>query len=180
MSGNALIYTTGVTNGDTVSEGLWPYVIDGYSKSDIELDTTNTWTELSTVEDGTTITVKYTAALDDTEFTTSTESVKVRAAYGKTDDGLVVDSKHDDRTSTLTLNIGVTTTGTSTTSVGTEGCNSENGLVAASGTLDNVYVEFEIDCDTDTVNVVLEYSGYSDDWFGIVFAENMIGNALIC
>jgi len=205
MYGESLLYTTG-KSGDAVPEGLYPYTLSSKSStlSGIVRDSTTNWTELSTVESGATITVQYRQHLDATDFTTSTESVTIRTAYG---DSLAL-AKHDDRSSTLTLDLAATTSAPTespsaptispaptadpttaspthspseplTTSEGT-GCDSADGIVPAAGALgDDFAVEFEIDCDSDTVAVTIEYTAYSDNWFGIVFSTNMIGNALI-
>lgn len=249
MVGEALIYTTG-KSGDTVAEGLWPYSITSYGAAYVTRDTSQSWTELYTVESGSTIVVSYQQDLANTEWDTSTESVSIGFAEGKSSDSLTISSKHEWDSSdngALTLDITATTTNSPTpeptdiptespttdaptaptispdptpnptpatpsptpqptapsvsptedptpspvtttstpTSAGTTeedgvGCSSENGLVTATSSVDDIYIEFEIDCDTDTVNVMIEYSAYNDNWFGIVFADNMIGNALIC
>merc|ERR1719242_587996 len=75
---------------------------------------------------------------------------------------------------------GDTTTATpTTTDSGLSGCDSSGGLVPVNGTVEDFSIEFEIDCDTDTVRVRVEYSDYDDNWFGLVFADNMIGDALV-
>ena len=114
MSGNALIYTTGKSS-DTVTEGLWPFTISGYTLSSVSRDTSNYWEELSTVEDGTTITVSYRQNLSATEWDTSTESIKVRGAEGASGNGLTISSKHEAKTGTLTLDLSATTTTTAPT-----------------------------------------------------------------
>ena len=73
--------TTGKTS-DTVSEGLWPYSLLSKSTSNVIREEHYTWTENSVVETGDTITVDYSQTLDKTEFTRSTESVTIRAAWG--------------------------------------------------------------------------------------------------
>ena len=52
-------------------------------------------------------------------------------------------------------------------------------LVAATGRFDNLLVDFYLNCEDETVTVTLHYDEYADNWFGVVFSENMLGDALI-
>merc|ERR1719361_1850933 len=50
---------------------------------------------------------------------------------------------------------------------------------SATSTVDDFTVTIDIDCAAETVNVVIEYAAYSDNWFGVVFSTSMIGDALV-
>eukprot|EP01083_Nonionella_stella_P130747 396897_1 len=45
--------------------------------------------------------------------------------------------------------------------------------------VDDFIVVFEINCITETLLVNITYSTYDDKWFGLVFAQNMLGDALV-
>lgn len=52
-------------------------------------------------------------------------------------------------------------------------------MISAHGTLDDFTVGIDIDCQTEQVTVSIEKCNYMNNWFGIVFSDEMIGQALI-
>merc|ERR1719410_395338 len=50
---------------------------------------------------------------------------------------------------------------------------------SATGISGDFQVTVDIDCDAETVNVVIHYTAWSDNWFGVVFSSGMIGDALV-
>ena len=73
--------TTGKTN-DQVEEGLWPYTLAAKTKSQVTRDMDSNWTMNTLSKGDGYILVWYYQDLHLTEFTRSTESVTIRAAWG--------------------------------------------------------------------------------------------------
>ena len=169
MIGNALVYTTGTT--EELEESLYPYDIEGRYTDDIILgDQDEWWTQESVDESDGTIVVKYSQSLDNTPiFSRETLAVKMRWAYGDT---LKLAQHSTDQRSddTVTFNFAPATG---------VGCDDSNYKGSATTTFDGFDITITINCVTNKVEVTIGYPDYSDNWFGIVFAETMIGDALV-
>jgi len=110
----SLLYTTGTSSDNgvltTVEEGFWPYTLGATSRETSSFVLNDQyWTEMSTIHNGDYLTVTYQAALADTDWDTTTQSVDVRFAVGTAADGLTVKSYHQSRTATLTLELNAAT-----------------------------------------------------------------------
>merc|ERR1719242_2866187 len=63
------------------------------------------WTEISTVQVGTVLTVQYQAALSSTSWSSATSAMRVRFVYESDNGGLGITSKHSGYTASMTLDL---------------------------------------------------------------------------
>ena len=54
-----------------------------------------------------------------------------------------------------------------------------NGIFAGDVTAGPLLIKSVLCSDDDTIHIDIEYTAYNDEWFGIVFSETMIGEALV-
>eukprot|EP01084_Bolivina_argentea_P088914 160542_1 len=203
MFGDALIYTTGKSDETTRSEALYAYINAAASSraNGVIYQPNDNWIEHFT-DNTNGIRVIYKKPLSFFPWDLSTSTIKIGYAIGS---GLTLDyhghgltyrndggspsilqftgttaTDSPDTTSTPTTGTPTTTTTTTTTTTatGSKGCDIQN-LVPATTIMDDFTITLFINCDDNTVTVTIKYSHYNNNWFGIVFSNNMLGNALI-
>eukprot|EP01083_Nonionella_stella_P283163 963682_1 len=92
MLGNALIYTTGKSDEDIRSEGLYPYTLNGRNINQVIYNgAENDWRKIKATDENGIFVVEYTQNLDKTSFTRQTEIVPITWAKGNS----LTLSKHD-------------------------------------------------------------------------------------
>ena len=63
--------------------------------------------------------------------------------------------------------------------IGGKGCDKYNELLPVNGKLEDFEIELYLNCEEETVSITVEYSGFNDNWFGLVFNDKMDGDALV-
>eukprot|EP01084_Bolivina_argentea_P143980 252729_1 len=189
----SLVFTTG--KDEDRSAALYAYDMSSKRASGVIYEPTNDWTEVDTITESNYIHIKYEQAISNTEWTIDTESIGFRVAVGSTLKLEMHDFKTDHATVFLTSDVAADvpttskspTTGQPTpapvitpspTNSGNGGCGG-NEAWTASDSFGDMDVILTINCIHETVTIDITYNAFNGNWFGVVFGNDMFGDALI-
>eukprot|EP01084_Bolivina_argentea_P176180 304935_1 len=189
----ALVYTTG-KNADKPA-ALYTYDLQAKGSDGVIYNPTNDWTKISTTTQpnyyDTTIKIIYEQDLSKTEFHTSTTTIGFRIVTGTSLQLLMHNHKTAHTTITLTQDtITSIPPSSNTTPITPQPTSSTihpmdlsecagNDEWSASGTFDKFDIILTINCVSETIRLNITYNEYKYNWFGIVFNNEMEGDAVI-
>lgn len=207
MSGDAVIYTAGKKEeAEVMAEGLHWYAINGKKAENVQYDPGKEWKRMYSEWNSDGLHVIFENELDSTPWTGSTADIQFRSAFG---DSLFLQkhSSYSSETYTLRLTEVVPTTPTTTlptvfvsespsihpTSAPspspspsptntptptTVPCPNGNVLAGRQET-EHLAVIVILDCLYNTISMDITLRSFNNNWFGLVFNEEMIGDALV-
>jgi len=187
MVGKALIYTTGFS-GDNLPEALYAFDLAGYGLANVNRNAADDWTEEFTdISNG--IRLIYSNTFANTGYSLSTAEIAISYALGST--ALVLTSTKHSSTSGFTSPYsfsftetseptGAPTTAAPTTAAPTgddvDVCTTGTEATTTAGPFN---IRGILCTDDNMFYLDVDYSAYSGDWYGIVFASGtMFGEAV--